>query len=107
MATTALPQSISVQIHSTSYGTAYTGNNQLFVSTNGLITFGAGNSAYQNDDMSSLDAASDCGQWDDWISGSGTPQGLYKFFVNNAMDQPDRLVIEWNQIYHYRSSPWA
>jgi hypothetical protein len=87
------------------FGTTYTGNTSLYVSTNGLITFGAANTAYQNDDMSSLAQPAIAVLWDDWIIGSGSPQGLYKLFVNNSDGSPDRLEIEWNQIYHYSSSP--
>jgi hypothetical protein len=86
------------------YGTTYTGNNQLFVSTNGLITFGAGSSAYQNDDMSSLTMPAIAVLWSDWIIGSGNPQALYKMFDDNADGVMDRLIIEWNQIYHYNGS---
>jgi hypothetical protein len=87
------------------YGTTYTGSNQLFVSTNGLLTFGAGSTAYQNDDLSSLTVPAIAVLWDDWVKGSGTPQVLYRFEDSDNNGSVDRIVIEWNQIYHYQSSP--
>src|SRR5207253_2126286 len=86
------------------YGATYTGNTSVYVTTNGLITFGSGTTAYQNDDMSSLTQPAIAVLWDDWIRGSGTPQELYKTFDDNADDVMDRLVVEWNQIYHYNGS---
>lgn len=87
------------------YGTTYTGANQLYVSTNGLLTFGAASDAYQNDDLSSLALPTIAVLWDDWIIGSGNPQVRYKFFDDNGDAVNDRLVIEWNRIYHYQTSP--
>lgn len=87
------------------YGTTYTGNNQLFVTTNGLLTFGSGTTSYQNDDMSSLTQPAIAVLWDDWIIGTGSPQAIYKIFDDNNDGVNDRIVIEWNQVYHYSSSP--
>src|SRR5439155_8564740 len=86
------------------YGTTYTGNSSVYVSTNGLITFGSGTNAYQNDDMSSLTQPAIAVLWDDWVIGSGNPQALYKMFDDNTDGTMDRIVIEWNQIYHYNGS---
>lgn len=90
------------------YGNVYTGSTgatRLFASTNGLLTFGAGSDAYQNDDLSSLTVPAIAVLWDDWIIGSGTPMVRYKFFDDNNDTINDRLVIEWNQVYHYQTSP--
>jgi hypothetical protein len=77
------------------YGTSYTGNNQLYVSTNGLLSFGAGYSQYQNDGLDGVDTTLPviAVLWDDWNIGSGSPQVLYKFFDDNADGTNDRLVI--------------
>lgn len=87
------------------YGTTYTGNNQLFISSNGLLTFGSGNSDYQNNDLSDLTQPTIAVLWDDWIIGSGSPQALYKIYDDNNDGIQDRIVIQWNQVYHYQSSP--
>jgi len=86
------------------YGTTYTGNSSMYISTNGLITFGSGTTAFTNDDMSSLSQPAIAVLWDDWIIGSGSPQGLYKMFDDNNDGTMDRLVIEWNQVYHFGAS---
>jgi hypothetical protein len=57
--------------------------------------------------MSSLTQPAIAVLWDDWIIGTGSPQGLYKMFDDNTDGVMDRLVIEWNQVYHYSSSPSA
>jgi len=87
------------------YGTTYTGNNRLYVSTNGLLSFGSALTAFSNSDMTDLTLPVIAPLWDDWIIGSGTPQALGKFFDDNADGVSDRLVIEWNQVYHFSSSP--
>jgi hypothetical protein len=87
------------------YGTTYTGSNQLYVSTNGLVTFGSGNTAYQNNDMKSITQAAIAVLWDDWVIGDVTPQVVYKFEDADSNGTPERLIIQWNKIEHYASSP--
>ena len=86
------------------YGATYTGNNQLYVSSNGLITFGAANSSPNNSNlmMSPLQPAIAV-LWADWIKSSGDPTGpmvLGRFDHYDANGVPHRLVIEWNQVHH-------
>jgi hypothetical protein len=75
---------------------------ELFVSSNGLITFGSGNNAYVNTDLTdSPSQAAISPLWTDWIKTASDPGGpmiLYKF-----EDVPGgrRLIIEWNQIRHF------
>jgi hypothetical protein len=85
------------------YGTTYS---SLFVSSNGLITFGSANSAFTNTDLtSSPTQASISPLWDDWatnFNGSGTVTNsavLYKLDAAN-----NRLIIEWNDIPHFVSA---
>lgn len=83
------------------YGINYAGNGKLWVSANGLITFGSGNGSPLNDNLSSALLPSIAVLWDDWSKGAGTPQVLGLFEDNNADGKPDRLIIEWNQVNHY------
>jgi hypothetical protein len=86
------------------YGTTYTGNNQMFVSTNGLITFGAGSLEYDNSSgLSNLPVSAIAVLWDDWVRGA-LPHSLYKISDTNGDGTNDRLVIEWNQVQHHSGS---
>jgi hypothetical protein len=87
------------------YGRTYTGNNQLFVSSNGLITFGSANSASVNTDLtSSPPQAAFAVLWNDWIKDTNDPTGpmvVGKFTAVDGNGVPHRLVIEWNQVRHF------
>jgi probable HAF family extracellular repeat protein len=94
------------------YGRTYTGANQLYISSNGLITFGSGNSEYSNTDLSAGDPsqAAIAPLWDDLITGTSNPMliGRFEDSNGNAVSAPasaSRLVIEWNHVFHYYSSP--
>jgi hypothetical protein len=81
------------------YGTTYTGNNQLFVSSNGLITFGTADSDPYNSDLTNTPPeAALAPLWNDWIGNPGliTPMVLGKFDTVNHL-----LIIEWSQVLHY------
>ncbi len=82
------------------YGINYVGNGKIWVSTNGLITFGAANNSQINDDLVNANLPSIAVLWDDWLKGSGSPQVLGLFEDTNADGKPDRLIIEWNQVNH-------
>jgi hypothetical protein len=88
------------------YGHTYTGNNQLFVSSNGLITFGSGNSEYTNTDLTNGDPAqaSIAVLWDDWIKNAGDPTGPMIVGKFATFQGHPVLVIEWNQIMHFGAS---
>ncbi|MBX7103338.1 MAG: hypothetical protein K1X57_04615 [Gemmataceae bacterium] len=94
------------------YGVNYTGANQLYVSTNGVISFGQGTSAYDNGDLKGMTYNSVTVYppaiavlWDDLVKGPGTPHALYRFVDANSDGTPERLIIQWNQVYHYSTSP--
>lgn len=87
------------------YGTQYTGSNSLFVSTNGLVSFGSANSAYNNDNLSASTLGTIAPLWDDWVKGPGSPQVVGRLEDSNSDGSVDRLVIEWNNVYHYQTSP--
>ena len=83
------------------YGSTYTGSNQLFVTSNGLITFGNGTgSLFQNDDLTSSPARPTIAVlWDDWRTDVGSDSRvLYRFDDTDGAGGPDRLVVEWNSV---------
>ena len=88
----------------TFYGQTYTGPDQLWVSTNGLITFtganGGPNREFENDDLgASARQAAVSPLWDDWYNrNSDLSKVLYQFAGN-------RLIVEWNMVQHFPGSP--
>ncbi|MGB7890796.1 MAG: DUF4347 domain-containing protein [Microcoleus sp.] len=79
------------------YGTNYS---SLFVSSNGLITFGSANASFSNTDLSSSPTqAAISTLWDDWVTYGANGQVLYQFQDLNSDGVSDRLVIEWNEVY--------
>jgi hypothetical protein len=83
------------------YGTSYS---RLFVSSNGLITFGSGNSVSSNTNLiqggTTPTQPAIAPLWSDWVKtddGSG-PMILYQFTDDG------QLIIEWNQIQHVGGS---
>ena len=89
----------------TFYGKTYTGNNQLFVSAFGLVSFGSGVSySYNYYNLSSYpQQAIIAPLWDNWFKfGSSTaPMVLGRFEDTTGSGTPDRLVIEWSQVQQY------
>jgi VCBS repeat-containing protein len=72
------------------YGTTY---NQLFVSNNGLITFGSGNTNFVNTNLSTpLPQSAIAVFWDDLVTfDSSSSQVLYTI-------QDGKLIIEWSEV---------
>jgi hypothetical protein len=84
------------------YGNSYTGNNQLFISPNGLISFGAANTAASNNDLYNY-SPSIAVLWDDWVTNRNNATDdlvLYQFQDLNNDSISDQLVIEWNNVYN-------
>jgi hypothetical protein len=108
--TTANFSSVAVNLGSntfTFYNGAYTGNSQLFVSTKGLITFGSSNISNVNTNLTtSPTQAAIAPLWSDWIGSNvnsmSNPMVLGEFTTFNGAPA---LVVEWNQVWHYLSSP--
>src|SRR5438876_1164826 len=76
-----------------------TGNNQLFVNTNGLITFGQSDIAWTNTDLStSPREPAIAALWYDWLSSSTTPMILGKFVDTTGSGTPNELIIEWHAV---------
>ncbi|MBW3543619.1 MAG: hypothetical protein KY476_25490, partial [Planctomycetes bacterium] len=89
------------------YGTAYSGAGSLFVSSNGLITFGAGNWDYTNYDLTDYpDEATIAPLWDDWVTYFDFADVvLGKFEDVDSDGAMDRLIIEWSNVWRYDGSP--
>src|SRR5262249_16072334 len=84
------------------YGTTYTGMNQLFVSSNGMISFGTTDAAYINRDLSTSPSEPVIAPlWSDWIKNT-SPMVLGKF--EDTPDGGRRLILEWYQINHFNQS---
>ncbi len=88
----------------TFYGVSYTGNNQLYVSSNGLLTFGSADSSANNSNLTNSPMQPAIAVlWADWIKSSGDPTGpmvLGRYSQFDANGVPHRLIIEWNQVHH-------
>jgi hypothetical protein len=83
----------------TLYGQTY---NDLFVSSNGLITFGSGNSEFSNADMTSDPSqAAIAPLWDDYVLYLGANAEVYYKVTGSGSDQ--HLTIEWRQIDFFGS----
>src|SRR5712692_3518492 len=79
------------------YGTTYSGfggPSGIWASTNGLITFGSGDSDFFNGDLQTNPGqAAISPLWDDYFKFSGSPMVLSEVDAAN-----NRLIIEWNQV---------
>ncbi len=85
------------------YGSTVTGNNQLFISENGLISFGEPDPYSANGDLYNyLYRSRIAPLWDNWTTNRNTNPDdlvLYQFRDLNGDGISDQLVIEWNRIY--------
>jgi hypothetical protein len=75
-----------------------TNNNVVFVSSNGLLTFGAANSAFTNADLTtSPTQAAIAVFWDDLHTAGGVAgSGVFAQVTGTGADQ--RLTIQWNKV---------
>jgi VCBS repeat-containing protein len=81
----------------------------VFVSSNGLITFGSGTSIYQNNNLSTytfdtytLNMPAIAVYWDDLVTLNNTnDQILYKLQDNTGDGVPDQLIVEWYKNTYY------
>jgi hypothetical protein len=75
------------------YGTAYT---DAFVSTNGLITFGSGNAAFTNTNLTaSPTQASIAVLFDDWTTTGGADAVYY---LTSGIAGHQQFVVQWNNV---------
>jgi hypothetical protein len=83
------------------YGVAYS---ILYVSSNGLITFGSPNSSPTSTDLTNLPGTPAIAPlWDDWISTSGNSMILGKY--DRAVSGTSHLTIQWNKVQGNPTSP--
>jgi VCBS repeat-containing protein len=83
----------------------------VFISNNGLITFGAGTNIYNNNNLAtvidanptySLNMPAIAVYWDDLVTLRNTnDQILYKLQDNNGDGVPDKLIVEWYKNTYY------
>ena len=67
------------------FGRSYTGASSLFVSSNGLLTFGSANSAWSNTDLSTgIPQAAIAPLWADWYSFGPSPMVVGQFQDTNS-----------------------
>ncbi len=89
--------SINIGFNFTFYGQVYT---SLFVSSNGLITFGSANSAFTNADLTaSPTQAAIAPLWDDLIVSGDAASNVLSQVLGSGATQ--RLVIQWNKISYF------
>lgn len=80
------------------YGRAF---GSLFVSSNGLITFGAGDSSFDNGDLTASPATPTIAVlWDDLDLGFG-PQGGQVLWEVRGSGAAQRLIVQWNEVEYY------
>ena len=78
------------------YGVTY---QDLYVSSNGLITFGSGSSAYSNTDLTmSPSQAAIAPYWDDLVVDDSSDAAVL-WEVRGSGDE-QRLIIQWNDIHY-------
>jgi hypothetical protein len=84
------------------YGHSYTGDNQLFVTTSGYISFGTRSVIILPTDMtSSPPDATIAPLWERWNKGVGDPTGPIVLGMYDDFDPdgvPHRLILEWNRV---------
>jgi len=84
-------------------GQNFTGDNQLYISSNGLLSFGA---AYTESFNTNLQAGTEpafllAALWDDWVTNrDAQDQVLVKLSDDNGDGTQDHLQVQWD-VHHY------
>lgn len=90
------------------YGVEYTGANQLFIASNGVVTFGSGTNDYTNLDLTATPSQQTIAPlWDDLVTSRNTATNdevLYRFDDTTGDAIPDRLVINWRNVHYWQQS---
>ncbi len=89
----------------TYYGTQYTGSNELFVSSNGLITFGLPDPSSWYVGTPAPPMASIAPLWDDWRTDLNPNDQVLGQFEYNSQGVPTALIIEWYKVNRYPDTP--
>jgi large repetitive protein len=100
---------VGISLDGASFNFNNTNYTSVFVSSNGLITFGSGTSIYQNNNLSTytfdtytLNMPAIAVYWDDLVTrNNANDQILYKLQDNNGDGVPDQLIVEWYKNTYY------
>jgi large repetitive protein len=100
---------VGISLGGASFNFNNTNYTSVFVSSNGLITFGSGTSIYQNNNLSTttfdtytLNMPAIAVYWDDLVTrNNANDQILYKLQDNNGDGVPDQLIVEWYKNTYY------
>ncbi len=85
------------------YNTTY---NSIYVSSNGLLTFGSGNPFYMNTDLTSAPPqAAIAPLWSDLVVRGDPNSGVYWQVQGSGSTQ--RLVVQWNDVIFYNGNPFG
>lgn len=84
------------------YGNSYT---TAYAGANGILTFGSGTSAYDNQDFSALNLTLDAiaPLWDDWVTNRDSVDAVY--FRTDGVAGSRQTIIQWHQVEGYSTSP--
>ncbi|MBL8821176.1 MAG: exo-alpha-sialidase [Planctomycetia bacterium] len=86
--------SISIGFNFSFYNTT---QNTVFVSSNGLMTFGGGDSSFTNADLTTSPSLAGIAPfWDDLIVSGGANSNVFFQVLGSGSTQ--RLVVQWNQV---------
>ena len=79
----------------------------LFATSKGLITFGRGNSAFTNNDLTSNPSqAAIAPLWDDWRTDLDSNDAVYAAVIPDPFNPGFlQVVVRWELIQHFSSSP--
>lgn len=95
-----------INLGSNTFRFSGTNYSSLYVSANGLITFGSPEGAFNNTNLSDINQAVIAPLWDDWVTfQDANDQVVYQLRDTTNDGTDDQLVIEWSQVYGYRTSP--
>jgi len=84
-------------------GTTYTGASSLFASSNGLLTFGSGSTAYDNTSLAgSLTVPAIAVYWDDLVANRSSADAVLTRRLDTTGDGiNDQLIVEWSDVQSY------
>ena len=85
------------------YGTPQTA---VFVSTNGVLTFGAGNTFFSNENLTgpvTADLPTIAPLWDDWVTFESADDRVLVRTVGESGER--KFIAQWHVIEHFASSP--
>jgi hypothetical protein len=85
------------------YGHSYSGDQSVYVATNGLISFGFGDPAVGHSDLGFFPGQPVIAAlWDDWVAYYDADASVLTKLVDGDSDGvADQLVIQWNMLRHF------